>query len=129
MNVNEIIALANAGFTAQQIAVMASQAQPQPQPIYQPQPPQVPQTLPAQPVVPNMQPAQAAVVQQPVVPAQPQPQQIPGQIDFAALMGKLDNIGSQIQQANITASQQPAVQTADDILAEIIAPKPPKQGE
>ena len=120
MNVNEIIALANAGFTAQQIAVMASQAQPQLQ---------VPQTIPAQPVAPIMQPAQAAVVQQPQPQPQPQPQQIPGQIDFAALMGKLDNIGSQIQQANITASQQPAVQTADDILAEIIAPKPPKQGE
>lgn len=131
MNVNEIVALANAGFTAQQIAVLASQAQPIPQPVQQPiaQPiQQALQTLPVQPVVPIMQPVQAAAVQQPAAPAQQpmqQPGQIPGQVDFSALMGKLDNIGAQIQQQNIIGSQQPAVQTADDILAEIIAPKPP----
>lgn len=42
------------------------------------------------------------------------------------LMAKLDALTNQLQQQAILASQQPATQTADDILASII--NPPKAG-
>ena len=93
MKASEIIALATAGYTAEQIAVIAKAAKEQPaqQPVQQ-------------------------LVQQPVQ----QPAQQPD--GYADLMGKLDALTTQIQQSAILNSAQPREESADDILANIIDP-------
>ena len=93
MKASEIIALATAGYTAEQIAVIAKAAKEQPaqQPAQQP----------------TQQPAQ-------------QPVQQPD--GYADLMGKLDALTTQIQQSAILNSAQPREESADDILANIIDP-------
>ena len=98
MKASEIIALATAGYTAEQIAVIAKAAKEQP--------------APQQPV---QQPAPQQPVQQPVQPVQ-QPD------GYADLMGKLDALTTQIQQSAILNSAQPREESADDILANIIDP-------
>ena len=104
MKASEIIALATAGYTAEQIAVIAKAAKEQPS------------QQPAQ------QPAQQPV-QQPVKPAQQPAQQPVQQPDgYADLMGKLDALTTQIQQSAILNSAQPREESADDILANIIDP-------
>ena len=105
MKASEIIALATAGYTAEQIAVIAKAAKEQPAQ----QPAQQPEQQPAQ--QPVQQPAQQPV-QQPV-------QQPDG---YADLMGKLDALTTQIQQSAILNSAQPREETVDDILANIIDP-------
>jgi hypothetical protein len=93
MKATDIIALATAGYTAEQIAVIAKAAKEQP--VQQPE------------QQPEQQP-----VQQPV-------QQPDG---YADLMGRLDALTTQIQQSAILNSAQPREETADDILANIIDP-------
>ena len=93
MKASEIIALATAGYTAEQIAVIAKAAKEQPE--------QKPEQKPEQ------QPAQ-------------QPAQQPD--GYADLMGKLDALTTQIQQSAILNSAQPREESADDILANIIDP-------
>ena len=87
---NDILALAKAGFTAQQIGALNNV---------------------------GMQPAQP-IVQQTQQPAQPivQQTQQPAQNDM------LSQIMAQLQTNAINATQQPAQQTTDDILASIINP-------
>ena len=96
LKVNEIIALALAGFNASQIAALntvnAAPAAPAPA---------APAPAPA--------PAPAAPAPAPAAPA-------PAPAD------PLSQILAQLQQNAINASQQPKVQTADEILAEIINP-------
>ena len=101
MKASEIIALATAGYTAEQIAVIAKAAKEQPAQ----QPAQQPEQQPVQ------QPAQQ--------PAQQPVQQPDG---YADLMGKLDALTTQIQQSAILNSAQPREESADDILANIIDP-------
>ena len=101
MKASEIIALATAGYTAEQIAVIAKAAKGQPAQ----QPAQQPVQQPAQ--QPEQQPAQ-------------QPVQQPD--GYADLMGKLDALTTQIQQSAILNSAQPREESADDILANIIDP-------
>ena len=93
MKASEIIALATAGYTAEQIAVIAKAAKEQPAPQPAPQPAQQPAQQPA-----------------------PQPD------GYADLMGKLDALTTQIQQSAILNSAQPKEESADDILANIIDP-------
>ena len=97
MKASEIIALATAGYTAEQIAVIAKAAKEQPvqQPTQQP-------------------------VQQPTQQQVQQPAQQPD--GYADLMGKLDALTTQIQQSAILNSAQPREESADDILANIIDP-------
>lgn len=96
LKVNEIIALALAGFNASQIATLSkvntdsSPAAPAPA-----------ASAPAAPTPAAPAPAPAA----PAAPADP-----------------LSQILAQLQQNAINATQQPKVQTADEILAEIINP-------
>ena len=113
MKASEIIALATAGYTAEQIAVIAKAAKGQPAQ----QPAQQPVQQPAQ--QPEQQPAQQPVQQPAQQPAQ-QPVQQPG--GYADLMGKLDALTTQIQQSAILNSAQPREESADDILANIIDP-------
>lgn len=115
MTVKDLVALANAGFNAQQIAAInaamsAQQDTPAPQPAPQPQPVPAPQPAP-----------------QPVPAPQPTPQPVPAPDQTAEILKQLGIISGQISAANIAGTQQPAQQTADDILAAIIAPPAKKE--
>ena len=109
MNYSDIIALARAGFTAQQIAQMA-QAEPAPAPVTQePAPAPVPQ-----------KPAPAPVPQEPT----PAPDQ------FSAILAEMQTLKQTMQAQNRQNAEliPPAPQSAQDILSSIIAP-PKKNGE
>lgn len=110
MTAKEILALSMSGYNSQQIAVIAAEmaAQPAEQPA-DPAPALAADPAPA----PAADPAPAPAAD----PAMPQ---------LDGLMAKLDALTNQLQQQAILASQQPAAQTADDILASII--NPPKAG-
>lgn len=126
MDLNSIIALAQAGFTKDQIMQLATTQQPQ-QPIQQPmQQPVIQQPVVQQPVV--QQPMQQPVMQQPVV-QQPVMQQTPQPDPFQQLFEQMTGIKQAIQQNNIASSQITggAPQTTDDILASIIQPTKPKE--
>lgn len=105
MTAQEILALSMSGYNSQQIAVIAAEmaAQPAEQPT--PAPAEQPAPAPAE---------------------QPAPAPDPAMPQLDGLMAKLDALTNQLQQQAILASQQPATQTADDILASII--NPPKAG-
>lgn len=98
MNAKDIIALATAGFTADQIAKIAQADEPAPAPAAEP----APAPAPAQEPTP--------------APAQPAP------FEYANLLDKMDTLVAQIQQSAILNSAQPKEESADDILAAIIDP-------
>lgn len=102
MDIKDIIALANAGFTAQQIATMATTA-PAPAPAPTPVPAPVPAPAPAPAPVPAPAPAPA-----PVDP----------------IMEQLKALTTAVQTNAIINSQLPITQpeTPEDILASIINP-------
>ena len=106
MTVTEIIALCHAGYNSDQIMQLA-QAQ---------------QMERAQ-----QRAQQPAQVQQPQQPQQvQQPAQQPGGYD--QIMSELLGLKQAVQAGNMMQAQQPAQpQTADDIIANIIAPKPRKE--
>ena len=110
MTVEEIIALCHAGYNSDQIMQLAqAQQMERAQPVQQP----------AQPV---QQPAQP--VQQPAQPVQ-QPAQPNG---YDQIMAELLGLKQAVQAGNMMQAQQPAqIMTADDIIANIIAPKPKKE--
>ena len=100
MNYSDIIALARAGFTAQQIAQMA-QAEPAPAPVTQ-------------------EPAPAPVPQE----TAPAPDQL------SAILAEMQTLKQTMQAQNRQNAEliPPAPQSAQDILSSIIAP-PKKNGE
>ena len=103
MNYSDIIALARAGFTAQQIAQMA-QAEPAPAPVTQ---------------------EPAPVKQEPApVPQEPAPDQ------FSAILAEMQTLKQTMQAQNRQSAEliPPTPQSAQDILSSIIAP-PKKNGE
>ena len=91
----EILTLAKAGFTAQQIAGLSMVAN---QPV----------ATPAQPVATPAQPV--------ATPAQPAP------VD--PVLAELQKLTGLVQGSNIMNVNQPKVQTPEEILAEIINPAP-----
>ena len=95
MNAKDIIALANAGFTTDQIAKIAKAVEPAHAPAAEP--------APAQPA------------------AKPAPAQ-QAHFEYANLLDKMDTLVAQIQQSAILNSAQPKEESADDILAAIIDP-------
>ena len=110
MNYSDIIALARAGFTAQQIAQM-TQAE---------QVPQEPAPVPVQ-----QEPTPAPVQQEPT----PAPvQQTPDQL--SAILAEMQTLKQTMQAQNRQNAEliPPAPQSAQDILSSIIAP-PKKNGE
>lgn len=112
MTVEEIIALCHAGYNSDQIMQLA-----QAQQMERAQ-------QPAQQVQP-VQPVQQ--VQQPAQPTQPvqQPAQPNG---YEQIMSELLGLKQAVQAGNMMQAQQPAqIMTADDIIANIIAPKPKKE--
>lgn len=95
MNVKDIIALANAGFSAEQIAgLQAAEA-----------------AAPA-PAAADPQPAPAPA------PADPQPAPDP----VAAMLQRIGVALDNLQAANIRSSEQPHELTADEVLAQVINP-------
>lgn len=137
MNISDIVALAGAGFTKDDIIRLAGSMNTQtatttptttatpittPTPtttqtsapvMYQPTPTPAPTPTPT----PTPTPA-TAPVPNPVQPYMPTPQPIG--VDFG---NKLDQILGAIQTGNIMNSQVPAQPTTEDMLAEIINPK------
>lgn len=101
MTINDVLALARAGFSVAQIsALAAADAQ---------QAPAAPAAAPAAPTAPAAPAAPAA----PSAPAGDPVQQ---------LLEQMGALTAAVQSANIGASTQPAAQSVDDILAEIINP-------
>lgn len=90
MTVKDLVALANAGFNAQQIAAINA--------------------------------AMNAQTETPAPTPQPAPVPAPAPDQSAEILKQLGIISGQISAANIGNTQQPAQQSADDILAAIIAP-------
>lgn len=109
MKYSEIITLAQAGFTAQQIAQMA-----QVEAAYQPTPAPVPQPAPA-PAITQPTPVPATV------------QQTPDQL--TAILSEMQTLKQTMQAQNRQNAEliPPTPQSAQDILSSIIAP--PKTGE
>ena len=111
MTVEEIIALCHAGYNSDQIMQLAQaqqmeRAQQMQQPVQQMQQPV------QQPVQQMQQP-----VQQPVQPS-----------GYEQIMAELLGLKQAVQAGNMMQAQQPAqIMTADDIIANIIAPKPKKE--
>lgn len=95
MNAKDIIALANSGFTTDQIAKIAKAVEPATEPAAEP--------APAQPA------------------AKPAPAQ-QEHFEYANLLDKMNTLVAQIQQSAILNSAQPKEESADDILAAIIDP-------
>lgn len=109
MTYKDILALAHAGYSADQIGKLAMLEQ---------------MPTPAVPAAPAA-PAAAAVPAAPAAPAAPA---VPAQFDYQAMMAELLGIKQAIQTGNVQTSQQPEQpMTADQIMANIIAPKPIKK--
>lgn len=98
MKLDDIVALAKAGYTAEQISKMAAlEANPDPRPVSEPAPEPAPE--------PQNPPAQ-----------DPKPD------PMEAMLTQLSQLTAAIQANGILGSTQPKQPTADDILASIIAP-------
>ena len=126
MTVEEIIALCHAGYNSDQIMKFAQaqqmeRAQQMQQPVQQMQQPvQQPVQQMQQPVQQMQQPVQQPVQQ----PAQQQPAQPSG---YEQIMSELLGLKQAVQAGNMMKAQQPMqIMSADDIIANIIAPKPKK---
>ena len=107
MKYSEIITLAQAGFTAQQIAQMAQvEAAPAPAPAPQPAPAPAPQPAPA-----------------------PDHQPVPAPDQLTAILAEMQTLKQTMQAQNRQNAEliPPTPQSAQDILTSIIAP--PKTGE
>ena len=105
MTVTEIIALCHAGYNSDQIMQLAQAQQ-----------------------MERAQAQQMERAQQPAAPAVPAQQRAqPGGYD--QILAELLGLKQAVQATNMMAAQQPAQpMTADDIIANIIAPKPRKEG-
>lgn len=113
MKIEDIIALAKAGFTMEQIGELNRiLTKPEPAPAPQPAPTPQPEPAPA----PQPEPAPA-----------PAPQPEPAK-DYQKIFEELTGIKQAIQQGNIGSDSftKPA-RTTDDILADLI--NPPKKGD
>lgn len=145
MDLNSIVALAQAGFTREQIYQLANAPQqPQPQQIQQPIQQPIEQPIQQAPQMPQMMP-QPQMIPQPQMLYQPQmlqqlpdgsgafvattPTEPPKQDPFMMLYEQMTGIKKAIQDNNIANSQitggEP--QSTDDILASIIQPTKPKE--
>ena len=115
MTFDDIIALAKAGFTADQIARLSA----------------VQNT--AQPTVPAVPPVQTQPAVPPVPPVQTQPAVPPVQAPYNSpdyILQAINSVNDTMRQMQINMSNQPKPETTDDIIASIINPPlPPKEGD
>lgn len=100
MKIDDVLSLAKAGFNFNQISQLAQLARLS----------NSAQTLPANPVTTAPQTQQTPA----------NPQTTPAAFDQNKLV---NDLVAQLHQSNILGSQQPATETADDVLAQIINPK------
>ena len=109
MKIDDIIALAKAGFTMEQMSELnriLSQPEPEPAPQPEPKPEPVPQPEPAPAPAPQPEPAK----------------------DYQKIFEELTGIKQAIQLGNIgTDSFTKPTRTTDDILADLI--NPPRKGD
>ena len=117
MNVSDILTLAKAGFTAEQIGKLMQISAPAPGPAPGPAPAPAPAPAP----VPAPEPAPVPAP----VPA-PAPAPVPDntQAQFDKVFKQIADLTGIVQRGNIADSRQPDSQplTAEDVLAEIIRP-------
>lgn len=117
MTVTEIIALCHAGYNSDQIMQLA-QAQQMERAAQVQQPAATVQAVQPAATVAHVQASQPAVPVQAAQPADP----------YTAIMSELLGLKQAVQATNMMAAQQPAQpMSADDIIANIIAPKPRKE--
>lgn len=110
MTYEDIVALAKAGFTAEQIGRLSAV-----QNTAQPTPPVQTQTPPAVPPVQT----------QPAVPPVQTPYNSPDYI-----LQAINSVNDTMRQMQINMSNQPKPETTDDIIASIInPPMPPREGD
>ena len=107
-NNEDILTLAKAGFTAQQIAALSVVGN-------APAPAPAPESAPAPAPAPEPAPAPA-----PVVPNNPTGN--PENISMADIMAQISGLNKTIQSGALLNTQQPQQPTAEDILAQIINP-------
>lgn len=113
MELSDVIALAKAGFTAEQIGLlMKTNMNP---PATYPVPDPVPDPIPAPVPTPVPTPA-------PVPEHAPAPVPAPAPESENQVVQRLDALTALLQSSNILKSQQPQVETVDDIIANIISP-------
>lgn len=105
MTIDDVLTLVKAGFSREEIAVMAASAEPAPAPEPTPAPAPAPAPEPAP--APAPEPA-------------PQPEARPDML--AQILERFDTMTQALQASAIRGTQQPPKQTTDDILAEIIRP-------
>ena len=124
MNIKDVIALVNAGFSKSEITAMLSDA-----------PAPKPEAPAPKPEAPAPKPEAPAKVTSEVTPEQPetQPQgnaKIPS-LDLSGLNTAIDSLTKKIQNINLSAAELPEPESiqkkADDILASII--NPPRAGK
>ena len=107
MNVKDIIALANAGFSAEQIAGLQAAEAAAPAPA---------------PADPQPAPAPAPADPQPVTAPAPAQEPQPAPDPVAAMLQRIGVALDNLQAANIRSSEQPHELTADEVLAQVINP-------
>ena len=101
MNVNDILTLAKAGFSAAQITALATAVTPAPAPAPAPVPAPTPTPTPA--------PAPAPTVS-------------PNNTDLTEVLNQLGVMQTAMQSMALNGAQQPKPESTDDILASIINP-------
>ena len=113
MTLQEVLTLAKAGFTAEQISALGAADQPDPAPTPDPAPAPAPAPAPNPAPAPDPAPAPTS---------QPDP--------YQQIMEQLGMIRQQIQTSNRNSAQQPEQPelTGDQVLANIIAPPRRKGG-
>ena len=105
MKFEDVLALAGAGFSKEEIVKIFQATQPAPTPATQPAPTPAPQPAPT-----------------------PAPQPDPFIAMMQAMTGKMDTLTAAIQKSNIqNSTQPPAVDTIETVMAEIIGANPKQE--
>lgn len=115
MNVNDVLTLAKAGFTAAQITAMATAVTPAPAPAPAPAPTPAPAPAPVPAPTPTPAPAPAPA-------PTPTPTATPNNSDLTAVLNQLGVMQTAMQSMALNGAQQPKPESTDDILASIINP-------
>ena len=124
LSINDVIALANAGFTKTDIAAFMNLGNPQTTP---PSPVQVPgATAPTVPTVPATVPTPAPAQQAPATPAPAQ--QAPATPDLGQLVASLADLSKKVDSLTVptagTVGALPTVTSVEDIILGAVKPAP-----
>lgn len=106
MKIEDLVALAKAGYTPEQVAALLR--------MDAPETPTAADTAPA-----------PAPVEEPAPAPAPTPAQAQSAHNVDDLFAEMQRLAGVIQAGNIAGSQAPAPATADEVLAQILDPNPP----